>query len=527
MLDPTLLVVDDEEVICQGCQRVLSRQGYQVETSKEAREGLNLASEKDYDAILLDISMPTMNGIEFLEHLRKRKPDVPVILITGHPSIPNATSAVRLGAADYITKPFTPEEITESVQRLVKPKAAPIAESPVTLNDVAQWTPQAQGLRFWDETWMLPDDEDGEILVGPMIGRSVAAAVKAVCLPQMGEVVYQGLPMAALIMADETLRTVPAPVSGVISAVNSALADNPSALADAESRSGWIASISPTRLEEEERHCHYRRVLLLNANDASAGEQSRRLTALGCQVRTASDWSDRFALDLDNTLVVLDSSSFNGRGADVVERVNTLAPSAKILVVAAPDSRYEADYRRHKIFYYAVQPFADGEIVDILDGAFRCQNYAAGKPEHREGASDCVSKICIINRNGRKICLLAEGGLLQKDMGLGRLVRRKLLDRAFPVETTLGSSTITPLKIMKTTGAYDRVLVLLARDTGRLPGTLVQYSKGEFAGVTGDDAAKVTTFVVQPDKTKPGAFKMDDRTTAMLAEHLVRHMSAL
>ena len=56
--------------------------------------------------------MPEMDGLHFLEALRKEKPTVPVVLMTGYPSIPNAASAVRLGASDYVTKPFTPEEIS-------------------------------------------------------------------------------------------------------------------------------------------------------------------------------------------------------------------------------------------------------------------------------------------------------------------------------------------------------------------------------------------------------------------------------
>ena len=117
--NPRLLIVDDEDVVCQACRRIFSPQGFQVEGSTDAREGLGLAREGDYSAILLDIKMPQMDGIQFLEELRKEDPNVPVILITGHPSIPNAASAVRLNASDYITKPFTPEEITQAVQRSV------------------------------------------------------------------------------------------------------------------------------------------------------------------------------------------------------------------------------------------------------------------------------------------------------------------------------------------------------------------------------------------------------------------------
>ena len=117
--DRTLLVVDDEEVVCQACRRIFSRQGFQVEVNTDARQGLAWATEKDYSIILLDIKMPNMDGIEFLERLREKKPDVPVLIITGYPSIPNASAAMRLGACDYVTKPFTSEEITWAVQRVL------------------------------------------------------------------------------------------------------------------------------------------------------------------------------------------------------------------------------------------------------------------------------------------------------------------------------------------------------------------------------------------------------------------------
>ena len=117
--DPRLLVVDDEEVICEGCRRIFTRQGFEVEKCSDACQGLSLAKQNDYSAILLDIKMPTMDGIAFLEALRKQKADVPVVLMTGYPSIPNAASAIRLGASDYVTKPFTPEEISQAVHRLL------------------------------------------------------------------------------------------------------------------------------------------------------------------------------------------------------------------------------------------------------------------------------------------------------------------------------------------------------------------------------------------------------------------------
>ncbi len=121
----TLLVVNDEEVVCQACRRIFSRQGFQVETNTDARQGLSWATEKDYTIILLDIKMPNIDGIQFLEQLRPKKPDVPVLMITGYPSIPNAAAAMRLGACDYVTKPFTLEEITWAVQRVLATRRWP------------------------------------------------------------------------------------------------------------------------------------------------------------------------------------------------------------------------------------------------------------------------------------------------------------------------------------------------------------------------------------------------------------------
>jgi len=116
---PTLLVVDDEAAICGACRRILKRVGFRVHVSRDAGVGLGRAVADDYSAILLDIRMPEMDGIQFLQQLRKRKPDVPVMIMTGYPSIRDTASAVRLGVSEYLTKPFTPEQITQSVCKML------------------------------------------------------------------------------------------------------------------------------------------------------------------------------------------------------------------------------------------------------------------------------------------------------------------------------------------------------------------------------------------------------------------------
>ena len=118
-----LLIVDDEDVVCQSCIRILAPHEFEVEAYTDPHEGLRQAIENDYDAILVDIKMPQMDGIEFLRALRRVKPDVPVLIMTGYASVGNAAEAVRLRASDFVTKPFTPDEMLAAVRKLIQ-KAA-------------------------------------------------------------------------------------------------------------------------------------------------------------------------------------------------------------------------------------------------------------------------------------------------------------------------------------------------------------------------------------------------------------------
>ena len=197
-VDLNLLVVDDEEAICEGCRRIFERQGFHVTKTSDAEQGLSLAGSNDYAAVLLDIKMPKMDGIQFFERLRATKPDVPVILMTGYPTVPNAVAAIRLGAAAYVTKPFTPEEITQAVRKMLH--SVPGGSDGKTID---RWQPADEGPRFFQNAWASLG-EDGTVRAGVAIDRATAAAARAVRLPGLGEVVFQGLPMAGLEMHDGT-----------------------------------------------------------------------------------------------------------------------------------------------------------------------------------------------------------------------------------------------------------------------------------------------------------------------------------
>ncbi|GAB4284825.1 MAG: sigma-54 dependent transcriptional regulator [Deferrisomatales bacterium] len=110
-----ILVVDDEAVVRKSLVRVFAGTDVEVETSPSGNLALELLQEQPFDAVLTDLKMPGMNGLEVLRAIRILQPHVPVILITGYATVDTAVEAMKSGAFDYLAKPFTPEQIREKV----------------------------------------------------------------------------------------------------------------------------------------------------------------------------------------------------------------------------------------------------------------------------------------------------------------------------------------------------------------------------------------------------------------------------
>ncbi len=122
MPDKRMLVIDDESVVLSSCRRIFSTAGFEVVTTDSPRQGLELASASKFAVILCDWRMPELDGLDLVEMLDKRTPEAAVVMITGFPAVDRATEVMKRGAMDYIAKPFTPEEITATVQKALRRK---------------------------------------------------------------------------------------------------------------------------------------------------------------------------------------------------------------------------------------------------------------------------------------------------------------------------------------------------------------------------------------------------------------------
>lgn len=111
----TALVIDDEQIVLDSVSKILKDENYEVDVTLSGREGLNQAIEKEYDIVLTDIRMPDIGGMRVLRDVKRAKPSLPVVIITGYASVKSAVQAMKLGAADYIEKPFTPDQLLKAV----------------------------------------------------------------------------------------------------------------------------------------------------------------------------------------------------------------------------------------------------------------------------------------------------------------------------------------------------------------------------------------------------------------------------
>jgi DNA-binding response OmpR family regulator len=119
-----LLVVEDDRTVGQYVKRGLAEAGYQVDLVGDGAEGLQLASDGHYDVLVLDLRLPSMEGRDVLRTLRDRGNPVPVLVLTAQDTVDFKVQALRMGADDYVTKPFALEELLARVEALSRrPKA--------------------------------------------------------------------------------------------------------------------------------------------------------------------------------------------------------------------------------------------------------------------------------------------------------------------------------------------------------------------------------------------------------------------
>jgi len=115
-----VLIIDDEDTLRDSMHQVLKKEGYRVREAADGKEGLSLFNQETFEAVFLDLKLPGLNGLRVMGQMREASPETPIIIITGYGSIESAVEAIKLGAFDYMSKPFSPEELRVVTKKAIE-----------------------------------------------------------------------------------------------------------------------------------------------------------------------------------------------------------------------------------------------------------------------------------------------------------------------------------------------------------------------------------------------------------------------
>lgn len=234
-----ILVVDDEAVILDSAQKILSREGFVVRITNSAERALELLHAEPPAIMLVDLKLPKLSGIELLNLVRREFPQLAVILMTGYSTLENAVAALKNGAFDFLPKPFAFEELLSTVHR---------AGRSLAVRDQAAAPPcHRLGLQAWAK---INNDGSAQLGVTDLFQQTVGP-IRQVVLPAHNEAVQQGGRLAEIVAADQMKHTVWSALSGRILARNALVETQPELLNRDPLADGWLLKILPDRLENE------------------------------------------------------------------------------------------------------------------------------------------------------------------------------------------------------------------------------------------------------------------------------------
>ncbi len=116
----TILVIDDEQIVHESVQRILVEEGYEVEGALRVDQALDLLAKRSYDLVLTDLMMPDRSGMDAVEAVARDHPHAGVVMFTGFATVDSAVASMKLGALDYLPKPFTPEELVQVTEKALE-----------------------------------------------------------------------------------------------------------------------------------------------------------------------------------------------------------------------------------------------------------------------------------------------------------------------------------------------------------------------------------------------------------------------
>jgi DNA-binding response OmpR family regulator len=236
-----ILVVDDEQVILDSAQRILSSEGYRVLTALDAESALQILESEAPDIVICDLMLPGASGFELLEAAGEQDPTLLTIIITGYSTVENAVVSLKLGAFDFLPKPFTYDELLSLVHR-----ACRAIELRLTLHSRVSATEGGEYFHLGAQSWARMEDDGSALLGVTEFELRTIERIERIEFPDVDAELQQGGRLVRLLTADGMAHNVWSPLGGRVLACNDRLREQPDSLREDPSGAGWIVRILPT-----------------------------------------------------------------------------------------------------------------------------------------------------------------------------------------------------------------------------------------------------------------------------------------
>jgi len=252
-----ILIIEDEQVIVDVAKRILDLEGFAVDETFAVENALDKFQQNNYKLIISDLMLPDFSGIELIKEVKSRKPEIPVIIITGYAMLENAVRSFKVGAFDFIPKPFDLEELSGVVYRAMnyldmKQKSDNGKEQPSVLKKNISDEKNTGNYYFLGGHSWAKTDADHSITFG--VGETFSGnmgEIQKIELPFINSEVWQGNMCVRIISQKNRVHMVWAPLSGEVIAINQNIETNMNLIDKDPFDKGWLVKILPTNLEGE------------------------------------------------------------------------------------------------------------------------------------------------------------------------------------------------------------------------------------------------------------------------------------
>lgn len=244
-----ILIVDDEQPVCTSIAEALQESNYQIDIALSGEEALAKSGVTAYDVVITDLMMPGISGMELLRAMKEKLPETMLIMVTGYPSVKSAVQAMKLGAFDYMPKPFTPSDIRSMVVRALTKKR--IENRDEHGRTEVSMTQQEQVYCIPDNSWVRVERDDMVRIGAHHSILEIINTIDTIEFPKVHDTRFQGEACVIITDSMKHLHRLWTPLSGKIMEVNEEVKHNFSLLKNDPYGKGWLVRLAPTHLKNE------------------------------------------------------------------------------------------------------------------------------------------------------------------------------------------------------------------------------------------------------------------------------------